>query len=199
MDQPQAGHPASPASRPIGITILAVLAAIGGLLSLVGSIGLLAAGFMSGIALILVLLTLAFGVLYLALAYGLWTLQPWAWTLGVGLMVASIALTVLNLTQGLQYPIGAVISAAISAAVLFYLTRLTSRRLSARRGALRSRPANRHRIRAHGARPPDIRPPRALASFRLSRRPGTPPVHVASLTSRRGTAHALTGMCSSRR
>lgn len=36
-------------------------------------------------------------------------------------MVASIALTVLNVTQGLQYPIGAVISAAISAAVLFYL------------------------------------------------------------------------------
>ena len=108
-------------SRPTGITILAILAAIGGVLSVVGAVGLLAAGGVSGLVLILLLLTLAFGVLYLVLAYGLWTLRPWAWTLGVGLMVASILLTFVNVTQGLQYPIGAVISAGISAAVLFYL------------------------------------------------------------------------------
>jgi uncharacterized membrane protein (DUF2068 family) len=75
----------------------------------------------SGLALVLVLVTLAFGLLYLVFAYGLWTLQSWAWTLGVGLMVASILVTILNVTQGLQYPIGALISAAISAAVLAYL------------------------------------------------------------------------------
>ena len=112
----------TPSKRPLGITILAVLAAIGGLLSTIGSIVLLAAGDAGGgLAPILVLVTLAFGVLYLVLAYGLWTLRSWAWMLGVGLMVASILVTILNVTQGLQYPIGALISAAISAAVLAYL------------------------------------------------------------------------------
>lgn len=114
-------HTEAGQSRPTGITILAILAGIGGVLSVLGAIGLLAAGGQSGLALILILLTLAFGVLYLVLAYGLWTLRPWAWTLGVGLMAASVALTLVNVTQGLQYPIGALISGAISAAVIFYL------------------------------------------------------------------------------
>jgi hypothetical protein len=70
-------------SRPTGITILAILAGIGGLLSAFGAIVLLAAGGLSGLALTLVLLTLAFGVLYLVLAYGWWTLSPCAWTLGI--------------------------------------------------------------------------------------------------------------------
>lgn len=74
-----------------------------------------------GLVLVLALLTLAFGILYMVLAYGLWTLKPWAWTLGVGLSAASIVLAILNVTQGIQYPVGAVISVAISAAVIYYL------------------------------------------------------------------------------
>jgi uncharacterized membrane protein (DUF2068 family) len=102
--------------------MLAVLAAFGGSLSTLGSVILLASGDAgNGLALLLVLVTLVFGVLLVGLAYGLWTLKSWAWTLGVGLMVGSVAVTILNVTQGLQYPVGAVISAAISLAVLAYL------------------------------------------------------------------------------
>src|SRR3712207_1825572 len=77
MQQPQS-------QRPLGITILAILAAVAGVLGLLGSLTLL--GFGLGIY---GLLFLVLSVVYLVFAYGAWTLKPWAWTLGVGLSVAS--------------------------------------------------------------------------------------------------------------
>jgi quinol-cytochrome oxidoreductase complex cytochrome b subunit len=61
--------------------------------------------------------------MFLVFACGAWTLQPWAWALGVGLTAGSIVLEVLgSLTQG--EPIaGTLISIAISAAILFFLFR----------------------------------------------------------------------------
>lgn len=108
--------------RPLGVTILAILAAIGGVLGLLGSLALL--GFFSaagGLVLILGLVTLVLSVLYLVFAYGAWTLQPWAWTLGVGLTVASIIFTVIGLTQGTQELVSALISLVISGVILYYL------------------------------------------------------------------------------
>lgn len=110
------------AGRPIGVTILAVLAAIAGVLGLLGSLaffGLLASA--SGLFMMIGLLTLVMSVLYLVLAYGLWTLQPWAWMLGIGLSAVSIVLTLLGLVQGTQEMIGAIISIVISAAIIYYL------------------------------------------------------------------------------
>lgn len=110
------------ATRPVGVTVLAILAAISGVLGVLGAIALaprfVGAG---GLVFLLAGITFVFGIMYLGLAYGLWTLQSWAWTLGVGLSAASIVLTLLNLTQGLQYPVGAIISVAISVAVIIYL------------------------------------------------------------------------------
>ena len=108
--------------RPGGVTFLAMLAAISGVLGVLGAIILMPRFVSAGaVELVLGVVTLVFGILYIALAYGLWVLKPWAWTLGVWLSAASIVLTILNLTQGMQYPIGAIISVAISAAVIFYL------------------------------------------------------------------------------
>jgi uncharacterized membrane protein (DUF2068 family) len=104
------------------VTLLAILAAISGVLAILGSIALMPRFVGAGVVeLVLAVVTLGFGLLYVVLAYGLWTLKPWAWTLGVGLSAGSIVLTILNLTQGMQYPVGAIISVAISAAVIYYL------------------------------------------------------------------------------
>jgi hypothetical protein len=108
--------------RPLGVTILAILAAIGGVLGLLGSVALLglfsAAG---GLFMILGLVSIVLSVLYLVFAYGAWTLQPWGWTLGVGLAAASVVLTLIGLTQGTQELVGALISLAISGVILYYL------------------------------------------------------------------------------
>lgn len=108
--------------RPLGVTILAILAAVGGVLGLLGSVALLglftAAG---GFFMILGIVSLVLSVLYLIFAYGAWTLQPWGWSLGVGLAAASVVLTLIGLTQGTQEIVGAIISLAISGVILYYL------------------------------------------------------------------------------
>ena len=83
--------------RPTGITILAVLAAIAGVLYILGGLALLTVGTvvsatyaLGGLAVIIGLIILVVGVLYIGLAYGFWSLKPWAWSLGVGLQVAGI-------------------------------------------------------------------------------------------------------------
>ena len=60
----------------------------------------------------------------LAFAYGAWTLQPWAWSLGVVLSLVNIVWSVVgalgsgDIVSGL---IGQAISIAISVAILYYL------------------------------------------------------------------------------
>lgn len=108
--------------RPLGVTILAVLAAIAGILGLLGSLalmGLMTAG--GGALMIIGLVSLVLSILYLAFAWGAWTLASWGWTLGVGLAAASILLTLFGFTQGTQEIIGALISLAISGVILYYL------------------------------------------------------------------------------
>jgi hypothetical protein len=81
---PASGAPAA-AARPTGITILAILAGIGGVLGLLGGFALFlggtvlfgAAGALFGLA------ALALAALSLAFSWGAWTLQAWAWPLGV--------------------------------------------------------------------------------------------------------------------
>jgi hypothetical protein len=119
---PPSAQPPSTSQRPLGITILAILAAIAGVLGLLGSLlimGLLMAA--GGLYMFIGLITLVLSILYILFAYGAWTLKPWAWTLGVGLSAASIVLTLIGLTQGTQELVGALISLAISGAILYYL------------------------------------------------------------------------------
>ena len=107
--------PAGTSARPTGVTVLAVLAAIGGVLLLLGALALLATVPLFGIV------SLALAILYLGLAYGLWTLQPWAWMLGVGLSIVSIVLSILQVIQGQTTIVSAIISIAISGVILYYL------------------------------------------------------------------------------
>ncbi|SRR6266542_2548611 len=114
--------------RPTGITVLAVLAAIGGVFGILGGLALIGVGTvvasstgLGGLAAILGLIALAYGILSLVLAYGFWTLQPWAWTLGVGLEVAGIVINVLQYINNTSAIGGTIFSIAINAIVLWYL------------------------------------------------------------------------------
>lgn len=124
--------------RPTGITILAVLAVIGGLLSL--ALG----GFMAfmgpavGVEMteqtgeasaaaygsLMMVMGIAFalhGVVQLITAYGLFTLKGWAWVLAVAMQAVSIVLNGIQLFRG---QVGSsVIAVAIAVGILYYLFR----------------------------------------------------------------------------
>ena len=99
--------------RPLGITIIAIIVAILGVLDIIFGIGLLAAGPAQAI------ITFILGVLGLVLAWGLWTLQSWAfWAL--------VIVEVLNVINGIvawvaHNPGPGVLSIVISLIILIYM------------------------------------------------------------------------------
>lgn len=121
------------AARPTGVTILAILSAIGGVLGILAGIALLGlggvaagsgAGAIGGLAALFGLLTLVLSVLNLVLAYGFWTLKPWAWPLGVGLQIASLVVTAITILLSGDIVGGitsSIIGIVISIIILYYL------------------------------------------------------------------------------
>ena len=105
--------------RPLGVTILAVLAFIGGILNILGGIGGFALGggwaFFGAIYLIL-------GILELGLGYGFWTLKPWAWMLGITLQAISIVLSIIYIV-GRNSVASDIIDILVAAGIIYYLTR----------------------------------------------------------------------------
>jgi hypothetical protein len=118
--------------RPTGVTILAILAVIGGLLGLcgsltlfgVGGLGMLAGEVSSGAtAGLFGALGVVSAILYLAFGFGAWTLKPWAWLLGIIGAGVSVASNLLSLVTGNAGLIGAVIGLIIPGIILWYLFR----------------------------------------------------------------------------
>ena len=121
---PPASVSAAVGSRPTGITILAILAGIGGVFGLLGGFVIMGAGALvfGGVGAIFGLAVLALAGLSLAFAYGAWTLKPWAWPLGVVLAGASIIVAVLEIILGGSgYLFNGVITAILYGVVLYYL------------------------------------------------------------------------------
>jgi hypothetical protein len=122
--------PAPAAARPMGITILAVLSAIGGVLGILGGVALIGLGGLAaastgtaayfGLGAIWGVILLATAIASLAFAYGAWTLKPWAWPLGVALAIISLALSALTVISGGDIS-GQIISVVIQAIILYYL------------------------------------------------------------------------------
>jgi hypothetical protein len=114
-------------TRPTGVTVLAVLAALGGIFGVLAGLTLLgfgsffAASGLGGLAFVFGLLVLALGVAELALAYGLWGLRPWAWQYGIALAVLSVLLNVVELVLGYTSITSVVISVVISGVIIYYL------------------------------------------------------------------------------
>ena len=76
--------------------------------------GLGGLGFVAG------LIVLAYSLLSLALAYGFWTLKPWAWPLGVGVQALGILQAVLQFMDTGQF-FSLLFSLVIAGVILWYL------------------------------------------------------------------------------
>jgi uncharacterized membrane protein (DUF2068 family) len=100
-------------SRPLGITIIAIIVAIYGVLGVIGGILLLGASVALGV------ITLVLGLLQLILAWGLWTLQPWAFWATVVLEVLALLNGIFALTRG--NAASGIIGIVIALIVLVYL------------------------------------------------------------------------------
>lgn len=125
------------AARPTGVTILAVLALIGGIFSVLGGLLLLMGGAMlgaavggaegaayGGLAFLFGVIALASGILYLAFAYGAWTLKPWGWALGIIAALASLVFTAISAVMSgniMGTLTSSIISIAVAVAILWYL------------------------------------------------------------------------------
>lgn len=126
--------------RPSGVAILSILAALGGILCLIGAavLGILAGtwsefietivedygagaipgvgGFLTGIIMAIAAVAAIIGILYLITAYGLWVGKSWAWWL-------TIILSVLGIIGGLlSLPVG-IIGIIIYILIIYYFTR----------------------------------------------------------------------------
>jgi hypothetical protein len=125
--------------RPTGVTILAILALIGGILSLLGGFGLVALGASSTLATSSVisgtsatlfgLVAIVTGVLALAFAIGAFRGAGWAWVLGIVAEVLNLVSYVVQIGIGAtKGQVGNeitsnIVGIVISAIILWYLNR----------------------------------------------------------------------------
>jgi hypothetical protein len=108
--------------RPIGVTVIAIVAAAGGLLSLFGGASVLS-GMASGpIALAYIVIT--FGILGFALGAGFFTGAKWAWMAGIIIYIISIGLGIAEIIYGGQVGlIGGIIRTIAGIIIPIYLAR----------------------------------------------------------------------------
>ena len=86
--------------RPVGVTIIAIIAAAGGLLSIFGGASRLA-GMGTG-PVVLAYIVIIFGILGLALGAGFYTGAKWAWMAGIIIYIISIGLGIAEIIYGGQ-------------------------------------------------------------------------------------------------
>ncbi len=136
--------------RPTGVTILGILAILGGIAGLFGGAVLIGLGLLLGtlvasaeitnqltlagypglaglgvslistIVILLGVIVLILGILYLAVGVGFFGGKGWAWTLGVIVSIIGIILNVVQIAVG---SFGSVISLLIGLLILYYLMR----------------------------------------------------------------------------
>ncbi len=108
--------------RPVGVTIIAVVAAAGGLLSLFGGASVLA-GMATG-PFALAIIVIIFGILGLALGAGFFTGAKWAWMVGIVVYLVSIGLGIAEILYGGNVGlIGGIIRTIAGVVIPVYLTR----------------------------------------------------------------------------
>ena len=105
-------------NRPLGVTIIAILAVIGGIGSLLSGFTVMAVGPFVGIVLGVILIII--GLAYFAVAYGLWKGLNWAWT--ITLIVSAIGIIV-GIGLIIVGNVGAIFHVIINGIVIYYLYR----------------------------------------------------------------------------
>jgi hypothetical protein len=112
------------------VTILAILALIGGIFSVIAGLGALGFGGIVASAtgstqlgtLVVIggVLLVVTGAIDLLFAYGAWTLQGWGWALGIIGQLATIVVSIILVVGGSSIT-SQVIGVAIAIVILYYL------------------------------------------------------------------------------
>ena len=116
-------------SRPMGITVLAVLAVVTGILSLVSGLALLGVGGLSifgagtngGNVLALGALTFALAPVALGIGYGFWAMKPWAWAAGLAVYCASLGISIFAVLLAGANVLAVAVQVGIAVFVIVYL------------------------------------------------------------------------------
>jgi uncharacterized membrane protein (DUF2068 family) len=115
--------------RPIGITILAVIAFLGGLVALMSGLALLgvatfyaeAPDQLQALGAFVAAFALGYATLSLIVAFGFWSLRSWAWPIGVALGVLGVVNALSQYAQSQSQLSGMIVSLAISLFIVWYL------------------------------------------------------------------------------
>jgi hypothetical protein len=132
----------APKSRPTGVTIIAILNIIGGIIMLIVGLVAVAAGaiipslppsalegsdlsgvpvgFIGGGAIAVGAFLIALGIVSFIVAYGLMKGLSWAWTVTIILSIISIVSNAISIASG---NFGGIVSIIISGVILYYLYR----------------------------------------------------------------------------
>jgi len=111
-------------NRPLGVTIIAIVAAAGGLLSIYGGASVLSGMALGPIA--LAYIVIIFGVLGIALGNGFFRGARWAGMAGITIYIISIGLGIAEIVYGGQVGlIGGIIRTIAGIVIPIYLTRPT--------------------------------------------------------------------------
>ena len=113
--------------RPTGVTILAILAFIGGAFGILGALALLGLGFAfagvaaGGLGFIFGIVLLVLSILYLWIGWGFWNLKRSAWSLGLVVFGAGILITFIEWALGYATLTNLIVTIVINGIVLYYL------------------------------------------------------------------------------
>src|SRR5919106_3958080 len=116
-----------PRGRPVGVTIVVAVFLIGALLNvlvgvdLLGISGELPSSERGPLAVPTGAVMLISALLLIIGAYGLWTLRPWGWTLGVVAMVAGLGLNLLQYLNNSALLVTMLVASLIPVVILWYL------------------------------------------------------------------------------
>jgi hypothetical protein len=105
-------------NRPLGVTIIAILAVLGGIGSLLSGFTILAIVPILGIILGGILIII--GLAYFAVAYGLWKGLSWAWAITLIVSVISIIVGIGSIVVGNA---GSLFHVIVNSIVIYYLYR----------------------------------------------------------------------------
>jgi len=113
--------------RPTGVTILAILAFIGGAFGILGGLALLGIGVAfagvagGGLSFIFGIVLIVLSALELWIGYGFWTLKRSAWSLGLVVFGASLIVQFVELLLSYTSITSFVVSLVIYGVILYYL------------------------------------------------------------------------------
>lgn len=115
--------------RPIGITILAVLALLGGVVALMAGLAIFgvatfyaeAPEALQTYGAFVGAFALGYAALSLVVAFGFWSLQSWAWPIGIVLGVLGVINALTQYAQSQSQLPGLIVSLGISLFILWYL------------------------------------------------------------------------------